>query len=562
MAWDLSCADWQTRLREGRPPIADLPLFDADADRAARIFNMLRLPDVPGTPMLADAAGPWFRDGVVRPAFGSFDAARQERFIREIFVLVGKKNSKTTYCAGLSLVWLLLNERPRARGLMAAPTQDITDVAFSQAAGMIRLDKGLMNRLRIQDHIKTITNYSTGASLEILTFDPSVLTGQIPTFALIDEIHEIAKSSKAANALGQIRGGMEPVPEALLIEITTQSDSPPKGIFKSELAKARAVRDGRNKVTRMLPVLYEFPEKIAGDRAQWSNIQNWPMVVPNAGRSIQISRLHESYLTAVETGQEELIRWASQHLNIEIGVGLKTDHWPGARHWEQCAGAPITLEELIERSDVVAYGIDGGGLDDLLSGGALGREKDTGRWLVWVHAWMHENVLELRKQEAPTFRDLEAAGDLTIVSKMSEAFEQLVKVVVTIRDSGKLAKVGADPYGVKIILDMLARESITQDAGLVVGISQGFRLQGTIKALEDRLSDEDVEHGAQPLMSYAVGNAKVETKGNAILITKQASGIGKIDPLMALLDAVAVLLDAPEASASVYSEERGLLIFG
>ena len=33
-------------------------------------------------------------------------------------------------------------------------------------------------------------------------------------------------------------------------------------------------------------------------------------------------------------------------------------------------------------------------------------------------------------------------------------------------------------------------------------------------------------------MSWAVANARVKPKGNAIIITKQASGSAKIDPLM------------------------------
>jgi len=38
-------------------------------------------------------------------------------------------------------------------------------------------------------------------------------------------------------------------------------------------------------------------------------------------------------------------------------------------------------------------------------------------------------------------------------------------------------------------------------------------------------------HGGQRLMAWAVSNARVEPKGNAIVITKQASGTAKIDPL-------------------------------
>jgi phage terminase large subunit-like protein len=51
-------------------------------------------------------------------------------------------------------------------------------------------------------------------------------------------------------------------------------------------------------------------------------------------------------------------------------------------------------------------------------------------------------------------------------------------------------------------------------------------------------------------MAWAVGNAKVEPRGNAIVITKQTSGTAKIDPLIVLSNAVAIMSMIPEAAAS------------
>jgi hypothetical protein len=47
-------------------------------------------------------------------------------------------------------------------------------------------------------------------------------------------------------------------------------------------------------------------------------------------------------------------------------MALRSDGWAGAAVWERGIEVGLTLDDILDRSEVVAIGIDGGGLDDLL----------------------------------------------------------------------------------------------------------------------------------------------------------------------------------------------------
>lgn len=542
VTWDTSCRDWQDRVRDRRSLLPALPLIEAEATRAVAIFNMLRLPDVPGQPCMAGAAGDWQRD-IVRALFGSYDPAAGVRHVREIFQLVPKKNSKTTAGAAIMLTAVLMSRRPRAEFLLVAPTHEVANLAFGQAVGMIEADPVLVAKFHIQEHIKKITYRPSGAFLKVKSFDPKVVTGSKPAGVLLDELHVIAEAADADRVIGQLRGGLISQPEGFLVTITTQSERPPAGVFRSELQKARAVRDGSLKAP-ILPLIYEFPKGV-----DWRDPANWPMVTPNNGRSITVERLVSEYHAAEAAGEEELRRWASQHLNVEIGLALMSDRWAGADFWEAQGTAGLTLEEVIKRSEVLTVGIDGGGLDDLLGLAVIGRDARTHEWLHWGHAWAHPSVMERRKSESSRFSDFARDGDLTLVNRIGDDVSDVAEIVSRVYESGNLDKIGVDPHGLGGILDALVDAGIPQE--LVVGISQGWKLTGAIKTTERKLAEGTLHHGDRPMMSWAVGNARVEPRGNAVMITKQAAGFAKIDPLMALFSAVSLMSLNPESKDDV-----------
>lgn len=556
--WDLSCPDWEQRLRAGRSLVPDeLPLNVKLAARAVGIFNKLRLYDVINTPAMADVAGDWWRD-IMRVLFGSLDVETGIRMVRGLFCLVPKKNAKTTNCGGLMLTGLIMNERPAAEFLLTGPSQEISDKAFNTVRGMIANDPEnyLQKRFHVANHIKTITDRTNDAMLKVKTFDEDIVTGSVVAGAGIDEIHLLGRKPRAAWIIQQLRGGMITVPEAFFAMITTQSFEPPAGVFADELKIARAIRDGTVKGVDTLPVLYEFTEAQQKDRAFWENPDNWPLVTPNLNRSIRIPRLVKDYEEAKLKGEKDIRVWASQHLNIEIGLALHSERWRGADHWEGATFEPIRdLAELLDRSEVVTMGGDGGGLDDLLGLGVMGREKETRRRLFWSHAWCHESVLHLRQSEAVRFRGFADDGDLTIIAELGDDMEEVTEIarqVVASRLLPEKNAVGVDPAGLGGLVEALELGGITREQ--IVGISQGWRLSGAIMTAERALADGTLVHGGTRLMAYCVGNAKIEPRGSAKLITKQGSGVGKIDPLMAMFNALSVMELNPAAKGKSFWE--------
>lgn len=490
----------------------------------------------------------WVFD-LIASIFGAYNPATGRREITEWFVLLPKKNGKSTIAAGAMMTALLLNGRPSAKFTILAPTVEIAGNSFDPSRDMCNenADEELAALMHVQQHIKTITHRDSNASLKVLAADSNTVGGAKSVGTLVDELWLFGSQPHAANMLREAIGGLASRPEGFVIYLTTQSDEPPAGVFKQKLDYARGVRDGRIKDPKFVPVIYEFPPDMV-DAQEYRDVENFHLVNPNWGRSVDAEFIRREYSKAQEAGEEEVLGFLAKHGNVQIGLSLMADRWKGADQWE-AAGRPLTLDEIIERSDIVVAGVDGGGLDDMLGLGVLGRCIETGAWLHWGKAWVHPIALERRKSEAARWKDFEASGDLVIVKQIGEDVAEVVADILRVHESGKLFRVGVDPVGIADIVKELHEAGVDTDAegdDLVVGVKQGWALTGVIKTVERRLAEGRFLHCGSPLMAYAVGNAKVEPRGNAVLITKQASGVAKIDPLIALFNCASLLSTAPE----------------
>lgn len=472
----------------------------------------------------------------------------------------------STLAAGIMLTALILNWRESAEFIILSPTVKVADNSFRPANDMCREDvnERLHHLMHVQGHLKRITHLNTKAFLNVVAADSQAVSGIKGTGHFIDELHEFGKNINSENMIREATGGMASRQEGFIIWATTQSHEAPVGIFKQKLDYARAVRDGRIDDPQFLPMIYEFPSEFIEEK-KYLDPKYFYITNPNLGASVGDDFLPREFKKAEEAGPSALQVFLAKHLNIETDLAFKTQRWTGADFWEAAKG-DVTLERILEVCEVVVIGIDGGGLDDLLGLAVIGRHAETRDWLLWTRAWMHPVALQRRKSEASKYHDFAKDGDLVIIDDMGQDVEQVGDIVMMCEDAGLLDRIGVDPICVGDIVDEIeSRElpNIHKQEGQdrIINIPQGWRLSGAIKTTERRLAGTEeggkrLIHGGQALMSWCVGNARCEVKGNNLYITKQASGTAKIDPLMATLNAVCLMALNPEPrkTKSIYDK--------
>jgi phage terminase large subunit-like protein len=555
--WSTACPDWEQRIVEGRSLIPFSPLFPSEAEAALQIFDNLPVASIAGVPLYGDIARDWLRE-IVAALFGSYDADRGRRLIQYYMLLVAKKNDKSGMAAGVMTTALLRNWRQSGEFMIIAPSKQVADNSFSPVLDMIRNSNRLHKLLHPKENQRIVLHRETNATLKVVAADTEAVAGGKKIGVLVEEVWEFGSRANAERMFREAFGGLAARPEGFVFQITTQSDTPPKGYFDAQLKKFRDIRDGKIVDNNSLPILFEYPAKMIKEKA-YLDPRTYYIPNPNLGASVDEESLLYDFEEAKRGGPATLADFLAKRLNVEIGIGLRSDGWAGALVWLDGADPTLTLNTLIERSEVIVASVDGGGLDDLLGLCVMGREKNTKCWLVWNRAYISPLGRERRKANATSYEKFAKAGDLVFVEKLPDDVTAFIEVVQKCKDSGLLHSVGADPAGLGIMVDALEAIDVSVEKENLSAVKQGVALMGAIKTTERRLADGTLKHSNQDLMVWCAGNAIVQPTSTGMRIVRDESGFGKIDPLMALFNCAAMMSTNPEPKRTVY-EDRGLRV--
>ena len=119
------------------------------------------------------------------------------------------------------------------------------------------------------------------------------------------------------------------------------------------------------------------------------------------------------------------------------------------------------------------------------------------------------------------------------------------------REAKELHLIFCSIYGYENCVRLLLKHGATVNA---LSSDGGNALMGAIKTIERKLVDGTFRHGGQALMKWCAGNAIVQPTPTGMRVARDASGYGKIDPLMALFDATALMAMNPSAPGQGLSD--------
>ena len=85
----------------------------------------------------------------------------------------------------------------------------------------------------------------------------------------------------------------------------------------------------------------------------------------------------------------------------------------------------------------------------------------------------------------------------------------------------------------------------------IFGVGQtAFRLAPAVRTVERKTAQGRIRYAEQELMLWCLSCVQTQQKGNVTAISKEAA-IGKIDPVMAMLDACTVLITQKEGEVDI-----------
>ena len=478
---------------------------------------------------------------VISQVYGTLDENGNRQY-RYAYLEIPKKNGKSEIVASLA-VDHCLNDPPSGQIYCCAAEREQASLVFNAARQKIEQDPFLEKMFRVVDSKKEIHNLATKTFIKVLSAEAYSKHGLNPTVIIFDELHALQKRD-----LWDVMtfGSGAARKQQLIWIITTAGDDPDrKSIGWEQHEYARKVRDGEIIDPTWYVKIYGAP-----DDADIYDEKVWYAANPSLGVTIDIENVRKEAMAAKNSeASERLFRW----LRLNQWIAIKRIGWLPVTLWDKTTGA-WRRDKLKGRECYV--GLDLSSTNDLTAMAALFPPKTADEpWKFFIDAFIPEdNMPERETRDHVPFRSWVKNGYVHATTGDCVDYEHVAKFLERLMLDYDVKYICADPWRIEALSTHMTQE-IAEDR--IVRIPQNIEnMSPAMKEIERLMYNGSIEHEANPCGRWTFGNVVVVVDGNENIKPHKGRSIDRIDPVVALIDAMAAAMRL-EKSQSVY-ESRGL----
>jgi len=468
------------------------------------------------------------------------------RRYRECLLYVAKKNGKSAWVAGLILYMLVCDGEQGAELYSAAASRDQASLVFAHAAGMVRQESHLSERLTVYGArggsvTKSIVYEDAFGSYKCLAADANTADGANVHMAAIDELHR-HKTPELAEVLQKSTASRSQP----LVIYTTTADYNRESLCNTKLKYARQVRDNGGRSTKpgfdpeFLPVIFE-----ASTEDDWTDPAVWAKANPNMDVSVPKSFLARECRKAQDT-PSELNNFLRLHLNIVTDSDVA--FFP-MQEWD-AVGAECTVNEQELQGHDCFTGVDLSSTRDITAVVHCFPDEDGG-YSVLPRFFVPEH----------TARDRERKDGVPYSAWAREGFIELTSGNVVDYDViHEHIKADGEQFHIREIA--IDRWNSTQlqtqligDGFEVVPFGQGFAsMSAPTKEIEKLVVEGTFNHGNNPVLRWMAKNTTAETDAAGNLKPSKKRSSEKIDGIVAAIMALGRAMVSEGEKESVYEK--------
>ena len=462
-----------------------------------------------------------WQKAIVSLIFGIVDKEGLRQF-REVVMIMGRKNGKSTFAAGMIEAMVYDDDEYGADVYCVAPKVDQADIVYDAYWQSVLLDPELKEITRPRKGDKYVDD--TNSTIQKVPFSAKRSDGYNPHLVVCDEIAawEGDKGLKQYEVMTSALGSRD---QPIVFSIST-AGYVNDGIFDELTKRSTRVLLGKSKEKRLLPIIYAIDNV-----SKWNDINEVIKANPNIGVSVSFDYILEQIAIA-EGSLSKKAEFLCKHCNIKQNSSLA---WLPAQVIDDISGTELSLEDF--RGSYCVGGLDLSQTTDLTAA-CIVVERE-GVLNVFAHFWLpSERITEAQERDGVPYNAYIQRGLLSPSGDNFVDYHDCYNWFVGMVEEYNLypLQVGYDRYSAQYLVQDMEGYGFHMDS-----IYQGDNLWPVLQELEGSIKDKKINIGTNDLLKAHLLNAAIKMnteRGRGRLV--KINPTSRIDGVAALADALCV----------------------